>query len=133
MRKVQTYTITKEGRDRGKVFKITEMAAIPGHKWATRAIFALMNAGVEIPEDIADAGFATLATLGIKALGKVNIEVAEPLLQELMSCVEIIPDPAKPEIVRRCIDEDFEEISTLFILQKEVLALHLDFFTAGGR
>jgi hypothetical protein len=46
-----------------------------------------------------------------------------------MTCVQIIPNPANPDIVRNLVDDDTEEILTIFKLQKEVLALHVDFST----
>ena len=128
-RKVLKLNITDEGRDKGKTFMITEMAARRGHQCATRALFGIMNAGVEIPDNIMSAGFAGVAAIGIKALGKLSIDVAEPLLEELLDCVVIMPDVKKPEVTRALIDDDLEEIATIFRLQKEVLSLHIDFFT----
>lgn len=131
-RKILKYKVTDAGRDQGKVFLITEMPARSGHAWATRALFAVMNGGVEIPDNIASAGFAGIAAIGIKALGHVAVDVAEPLLNELMQCVEVIPDPGKPEVTRSLIDDDIEEVATIFLLQKEVLALHVNFSMLGA-
>lgn len=128
-RKQLKYTVGDAGRDQGKVFLITEMPARHGHQWATRVLFGVMNAGIEIPDNVLNAGFAGIAAIGIKALGKLPVSVAEPLLNELMTCVQIMPNPANPDIVRNLIDDDTEEILTIFKLQKEVLALHVDFFT----
>ena len=96
-------------------------------KLQTRALFAIMNGGIDIPENIMGAGFAGLAAVGVKALGNVSVEVAEPLLSELLECVQIMPDPNKPEVTRNLIDDDFEEVLTIFKLQKEVIQLHVDF------
>lgn len=131
-RKVLKLKIADDGRDLGKTFVITEMAARKGHQWATRALFAVMNGGVEIPESILSSGFAGIAAVGIKALGRVPAAVAEPLLDELLLCVAIMPDPARPEVTRALIDDDIEEVATIFKLQKEVLGLHMDFFTAAS-
>jgi hypothetical protein len=132
-RKVLKLKISDPGRDLGKVFVLTEMAARRGHQWATRALFAVMNGGVEIPDNIASAGFAGLAAIGVKALGHVSVHVAEPLLDELLQCVEIMPDASKPEVTRTLIDDDIEEVATIFRLQKEVLSLHIDFFTDAAK
>ena len=131
-RKTLTVEI-KEGRDAGKVFLITEMPARAAHRWATRALFALMNGGIEIPDDIAEKGMAGIAAIGVQSLGNIPFEAAEPLLDEMLQCVEIIPNPDKPEVHRRPVDEDYEDFTTLFKLQKEALGLHLDFFTADGQ
>lgn len=128
-RKHLKYTVSDAGRDQGKVFLITEMSARRGHQWATRVLFGIMNAGLEIPDNVLNAGFAGIAAIGVKALGKLPVSVAEPLLDELMTCVQIVPNPANPDIVRSLIDDDTEEILTIFKLQKEVLALHVDFST----
>ena len=132
-RKVLKLKISDAGRDLGKTFVLTEMPARRGHQWATRALFAIMNAGVEIPDNIMSAGFAGIAAIGVKALGRVSVDVAEPLLAELMECVEIMPDPARPEVTRSVIDDDLEEVLTIFKLQKEVLSLHVDFFTNAAQ
>jgi hypothetical protein len=126
-RKELKLTIADAGRDQGKVFVITEMPARRGHQWATRALFGVANAGAEIPDNVLSAGFAGIAAIGIKALGKLPVSVAEPLLDELLDCVQVMPDPDRANVVRALIDDDTEEVLTLFKLQREVLALHVNF------
>ncbi len=126
-----TVTVTEEGRDKGKVFLITEMPARFGHKWATRAMFSVMNSGVEVPENILTAGMAGFAMLGLQSMALVPFEMAEPLMDELLACVEFIPDPEKPHVKRRLFESDIEEILTIFKLQKEALNLHVEPFTNG--
>lgn len=130
-RTVKKVVLTSADRDNGKVFVITEMAPRVGHKWATRALFALMNAGFDVPDDLLESGFAGLATLGVKALGKADIAVMEPLLDELFECVQFVPDPAKPGVMLSDIERHVEEIKTFFMLQKEVLMLHIGPFMSG--
>lgn len=132
MRKTETITIEREGRDQGKTFKITEMGAAQAERWAMRAFFALMNTGIEIPEDIADSGMAGVAAMGLSALQKVPYEMAEPLLDEMLECVQIMPDPSKPAVIRALMDEDIEEVATRLDLRKAVWDLHTAFFTAAG-
>ena len=124
MRKTKIITIDKEGRDKGKIFLITEMSATEGESWAGRALFAALNAGAEIPEEIVGAGLAGVAYLGIKAFSKVPFEAAEPLFREMMDCVQFSFKGG----TRKLIEDDIEEISTRLILRKEVMKLHLDFF-----
>ena len=131
MRKSSTITVT-DGRDAGKVFKLTEMSADAAERWAMRAFFALMNAGVDIPDDIASLGLAGVAQIGLKALTKVPFEAAEPLLQDMMDCVQIVPDPSKPNVVRTIIDGDIEEVSTRLQLRRAVFDLHVDFLKPGA-
>ncbi|MEX3614235.1 MAG: hypothetical protein VB141_10900 [Burkholderia gladioli] len=129
MRKTATITIDAEGRDKGKVFVITELSAYDSEEWAGRALFALMNAGVEIPENIAEAGLAGVAALGIQSLTRLPFEAAKPLLDKMLECIQIQPSSS---VVRNLIEGDVEEVATLIRLRKEVLGLHLDFFTRAG-
>ncbi len=123
-RKQQTVTISAEGRDKGKVFVLTELSAYEAEDWAGRALFALMNAGVEIPENIAQAGLAGVAALGMTALTKLPYDSAKPLLDSMMGCVKIQPST---NVVRALIADDIEEVATLLTLRKHVLGLHMDF------
>lgn len=128
-RTVQTHTVEKQNRDQGKTFIITEMSARAAHKWATKAIFAVMNGGVEIPDDVAAMGMAGVAVLGMAALSNIPYSVAEPLLNELLDCVQI-----KQELTTRALwmDDDFEEATTIFDLQRLVLTMHIEPFISGG-
>ncbi|MGS1109033.1 hypothetical protein ACVCNH_22440 [Achromobacter anxifer] len=122
-------TIGAEGRDKGKVFILTELSAYEAEEWAGRALFSLMNAGVEIPDNIAEAGLAGVAAMGMKAIAKLPFESAKPLLDKMMDCVQIQPSP---NVTRELMSGDVEEVATLFTLRKKVLGLHLDFFTAAA-
>jgi hypothetical protein len=126
-RKELTFTATT-GRDKGKKFLITEMSARAGHAWATRALLALMSSGVEIDEDIASKGLAGLATVAMGAIGKLPAAQVAPLLDELLDCVLSIQERAN----RKWMDDDFEEIATIFELQKAVFGLHIEPFISGG-
>lgn len=129
-RATANYTVTDDNRDRGKVFVITELPASKAEAWAMRAILALMAGGVELPENFERLGMAGMAEVGIKALSGLKWEVAEPLLNEMWECVQIMPDPSKPHVVRPLIEQDIEEIATRIKLRAEVWKLHTDFFKA---
>lgn len=129
-RKTTNYTVQTEGRDAGKVFVLTEMPAAQAESWAMRAILALTAEGVDIPQGFERAGMAGMIELGIRALSKLRWEVAEPLLDEMWQCVQFMPDPSKPQIVRKLWDEDIEEIITRINLRAEVFKLHGDFLKA---
>lgn len=128
-RKIARFTVTAEGRDKGKVFVLTEMGADAGERWATRLVFALMNAGVDVPDNIESAGMAGIAAIGIKALGKLPYEAAEPLLVDMFDCIAISPDPRNPGLIRTLVEGDIEEVLTRLTLRKELFKLHIDFFT----
>lgn len=124
------YKITDEGRDKDKVFVLTELPASKAESWAMRAILALMAGGVELPEGFDRMGMAGMAEVGIKALSGLKWEVAEPLLAEMWQCVQIMPDPSKTHIIRNLIEEDIEEIATRVKLRAEVWKLHTGFLKA---
>ena len=132
-RKTLQYTVQDEGRDKGKVFVITEMSASQAESWASRAILALMAGGVELPEGFDRFGMAGIAELGIKALARLKWEDAQPLLDEMWACVQILPNPAKPNISRALIEEDIEEVATRVKLRMEIWSLHVGFSRADAK
>ncbi len=133
-RKVETYIVGAEGRDNGKTFILTEMAATKAEDWAIRVMFALGSANVEVPEGALQLGMSALAEIGLKKLFAVNAEQMRPLLSELMECVEFVPNPQKPQVKIRfpMFESQIEEVRTLLTLKWEVLKLHLDFSLADG-
>jgi hypothetical protein len=124
------YPVTDEGRDKGKKFLITEMDADKAEAWATRILFALMKANVELPENFSGMGAAGLAELGLKAIGSLTWESAKPLLDEMMEGIEIHPDPKHPQVKRAIMPEDMEEITTRLKIRVEVWKLNLGFLQA---
>jgi hypothetical protein len=126
-----------ESRDNGKCFFLKEMSAYKAEKWAMKAILALMKGGVQIPDSALRGGVAGLLevqSILFSALGNLTWETAEPLLDEMLSCVSVIPDPSKSALFRplNLNSADIEEMSTLFLLRKEVFALHTNFFKAAA-
>jgi hypothetical protein len=137
MRKTENFVAT-EGRDKGKRFLITEMPALKAERWAIRALMALAHSGVEIPDDAKGAGMAALAHAGLKALHSLSFEEVKPLLDEMWSCVQAMPNPQYPEIVRPLVmneaeGDDLEELSTIWTLRERVFRLHTDFFLKGNQ
>jgi len=132
MRKKITITITADGRDKGKVFVIEEKSAVQAEKWATRALLAMARSGVDIG-DATGAGVRGVMALGIKALFGMSFDDAEPLLDEMMTCVSWQVDPKRPEASTRALmtPDDIEEVSTLLRLRSEVVELHTGFSIAG--
>ena len=129
-RKKLDIVIDAEGRDQGKMFRLTEMPAMRAEKWAAKAILALLKGGAEIPQEAAAAGIAGLASYGIGAFARVSFAEAEPLMDEMMQCVRLVPDPAKPMVEVGLYEDAVEEVATLVRLREEVLSLHLGFSLA---
>lgn len=131
-RKSKDITITAPpgSRDLGKTFRLDEMDAERGEEWAIRAILALTNAGVDVGEA---QGMQAIARAGLEGLGKLKFEDAKPLLDEMFTCVSIVPDVKKSAIVARALrKDDIEEVATRLQLRVEVFKLHVDFSKAGG-
>lgn len=132
-RKQIRYTVVSDDRDKGKLFIITEMTSRQGEEWAARALFTMLNCGVDVPDELLSAGLAGLSALGIKSLTKVPFDLAKPLFDEMFQSIEIQPDPRQPAVVRPLIDDDIEEIATRLKLRKAWLDLHLSFFMNAAR
>lgn len=127
-------TETLGERDNGKTYLITEMSADQGEAWALNALTLIGQAGINLPEGISQFGMAGLALLGLDSLMKVDFGKAKPLLDEMMACVQYVPDPRKP--LPRRIDDgggmDIEEIRTRLRLRDEVFELHTGFSAADS-
>jgi len=122
--------VEDKGRDYNKAFLITEMPCAQAESWAMRVLLALMANNVELPDNFAELGMAGLAELGLRAVSGLKWETAEPLLAEMFTCVQIIPDPARPQVARDLLETDIEEVLTRFKLRAEVFKLHTDFLEA---
>jgi hypothetical protein len=114
-----------------RVYRITEMPAEKSEKWAMRVFVALKGAGSEIPESAARLGMAGITLGFINAFLRADIDPdkLEPLLDQMMDCVQIIRDPKKhPDIATDLVsDDDIEEPQTRLWLRSEVIRLHTNF------
>lgn len=124
MRKTATVTIDQDNRDKGKSFLITEMPAEQAEAWATRALLAISN--IDIPDDFKTMGMQGIAKLGLQALTTIDYDVAQPLLDEMMECVQII----MPAATRPLMPGDIEEVGTRLKLRKVIFELHTGFSLA---
>jgi len=130
-RKVESFTVTDEGRDHNKTFLLTEWPASKAEAWAIRALLALGAANVDVPEGVMNDGMAGIAAVGLKKLFALPYSAAGPLLDELMECVQVTPDARRSQVKRALVESDIEEIRTRLTLKWEVLKLHIDFSIAG--
>ena len=133
MRKELFVTIVDEGRDQGKVYKITEAHAVQADKWGIRAMLALNRNGAQIPDEIMKLGLIGVLVVGVHKLKGVLWKDLEPLIDEMMSCVEVVPTPSQRNVVRKLFIDpnDIEEVATLSTLRMEVFKLHVDFSKAA--
>jgi len=148
-RRQLTIRIDAEGRDKGKVFVLTELPASQAERWALRAVMALGAANAELPDGMELAGLAGLArgigvTDGASLLEafartaltlftRIPFAQAEELLGIMWACVQIIPDPGNPSVIRSLIEDDIEEVATRLRLRSEIIKMHLGFSQAAGK
>ncbi len=149
-RKTKTLVIDS-GRDEGKSFLITEMPVTRADKWANTALLAMLRGGVDVGNVnfglIADTlqkkegdapkidqmgGMLELARITIAGLGNVTETVGQELLDQLIDdCAQVISSGG---VVRQMlsIDDEIEDLKTLWMLRKESLLLHIDFLADGS-
>lgn len=147
-RKTKTLVIDS-GRDEGKSFLITEMPVTRADKWANTALLAMLRGGVDVGNvnfgliadtiGVGDApkidpmgGMLELARITIAGLGNVTETVGQELLDQLINdCAQVISSGG---VVRQMlsIDDEIEDLKTLWMLRKESLLLHIDFLADGS-
>ena len=126
--------IATAGRDAGKKFKITEMAAEQAFDWGVRAILAMAKSGVDIPSDIAAQGMAGVAAVMVRTVGGLEFMTINSLKKELLGCVTIYVNPKANALHTRPItgQDDIEEPVTIYELCRQTIELHLGFSIAEG-
>lgn len=141
MRNTAIVTVEATNRDQGKRFHVREMPAIRAEDWAIRAVLALAHGRSDIPdrEQIASMGWKVLAAMGIEALQDLRHDEVKPLLDEMLECVQIMPDPKNAAVVRPLVlnsenweGDDVEEVSTLWLLRQKVFEVHAAPFAKGA-
>lgn len=124
----------KGSRDYGKAYLVTEMDADAAEWWAFRVLQALL--GGDNGEDLKLIDFkAPLSDLapialkmGLKSLAGMPHEKAKPILDDMMSCVQVqLPDGG----ARKLMPGDVEELATRLRLRGAMLELHTGFFALG--
>lgn len=135
--KVERLPPPTTGRDQGKVFVVHEWPAIRAEKWGWRMVCALKGTAGYIPldieENIAQHGMVGVAIRGLNAFlqAPVRFEDIEPLLDEMLTCVRMVRDPARPDIETELVPEmDITDVKTLGWLRGEVLRVHTGFSLA---
>lgn len=144
MRKTKIVTITRDGRDKGKVFLIREMSSYQAEMWATRAAFALRSSTEEVSEDLARQGAIALIPVALDLLSRMHFADARDLMAEMMECVRFVPAPnVRDELTGLPMarplkeaddynDGDIEEVATRLQLRSEVIEIHTGFSIAAA-
>ena len=147
-RKTKTVVI-ESGRDNGKSFLVTEMPVTKADKWANTALLAMMRGGVDVggvnfdligntlmpsdaPKIDVSGGMLELARISIAGLGNVTETVGQSLLDQLIEdCVQVVPTGGTARSMQS-IDDEIEDLKTLWTLRKEAFILHIDFLADGS-
>lgn len=126
---------TKEVEAEGKTFVVSQMSLIQGDRWANRVALALCKSGVDIHGLTGGDGFKGMLDMtgvinvALKALGGVEDEVAQRLLDELISTIKVkLPDGSTRSLL---LESDITGIDTLWKLRIESIKINLDFLMAG--
>ena len=133
-RKEIPFIVTKEGRDKGKEFIITEMSAWDADT-LSQDIFREMGDSnySSIPADVISMGCAGLATVGLSVISASSPDVSKSLRDRLMSTVDIVITH-EGKCQQRKVDGsiDFEEVSTIRDLLDKVFEVNFGFLTIAG-
>ena len=132
MRKTKDVTIQKEGRDCGRVFKLTELDSWNAFIIAAKIAHALQQSGVNLPqiartpEGVAEAGLDLLLF--------VKPEIGIPLLEELRECIQVYRPKSKPNEPALPLSGPNmpHEAGTWLTLYRELFYLHLGFSPAAS-
>lgn len=134
MRKEITITLNDNGNP--LKFKIKQMPATKQEMWIAKALILLARSGVasklKVPDnkkltDFKADDFKMGEIAG--AIGALNYEDAQPLLEELLNCCTRITESGAEMLCNsQTIDGYVESVKTLLNLRLEVLKLHFDFF-----
>jgi hypothetical protein len=120
------------GRDAGRAYLITEMAAGPAEKWAARAFLALSHAKVDVHPELASLGMVGIFLTSFMAFRDASWEDIEPLLDEMFTCIRACPNPGDRDVTRPLVETDIEEVATRVRLRREALELHAGFTFADA-
>ncbi|MFT8720027.1 hypothetical protein [Acetobacter sp.] len=126
-------TVPMDGDDKGKVFVITRMNAFAADKWGRHVMQAAISSGADLAGLNADDGLAGVAAAGINIFGIMDPTKTDVLLDQLMKCITVQPDPNNAAIRRPLHETDIVEIETVGWLQKEAFSLHVGFFKGVSR
>ena len=119
--------IEREGRDKGKVFWVTEMSASAAEHWAGRFLTMLAAGNANVPPGFFQMGFeGAAAWIAVHGIGGIDWALCKPLLDEMMDCVTIQPDPSR-NVTRALLEDDIEEIVTRLALREAWFDTHLGF------
>jgi hypothetical protein len=127
--KTVTIKATEDGerpnRDSGKTYLLTEMPALKAERWARHAIAACSRNDLNIKDEVAKLGMLGFYLVGFQALAGGDVHAVDGLMDQMLPCIQIVESQAVTRPLGG--DGDISEVSTLYILRKELIELHMGF------
>lgn len=122
-----------QDREQLLTFKIREMPASKLESWIMRSLLLLTASNVQVPAGSdANAAGAFLLEHGLTALGNVEFEKAQPLLDDLLSCCSRVVENIEERCTPQSVDAYILDVKTLFRLRMEAFKLNLGFLLPDG-
>lgn len=134
--KTKNFTIP-EGRDEGKVFKITEMPALKADEWAHKLLEQASRSGVDLKNvDVLSldtksmAGMIEIGAAVFTILGRIDYQTSREMKFDLLNtCVRIVPTDGKP---RECLwGDEIKDFQNFTLLAAQAIGIHIDFLKKG--
>lgn len=131
------YVVVPEwgGRDKDKMFYLSEWPAERAEDWGWRALIAYNRGGGKIPPEAIGGGMEAIFWLFVEkfAAGYMQADEAIPIWKELLECVQIVRDQRAKDVktgkpvAHALMPTDIMEVKTRLWLRSEVLELHTNF------
>lgn len=119
------------GRDANKAFVLTEMDAMRAERWGRRAL-QLLAGSLPLSADLGSEGMAAVAAIGFSTVGNMTGTEADALLDDLLACVQFLPDPKQPDMRSVIVEGVISEPMTVLRLRKEAFDIHTNFSEAAA-
>lgn len=114
-------TIDAPGRDQGKAFRLALMPPKKLKRWLAAFTVALQRERLSfVGREFAEAAQHIVEARGAMPAAAVDFD---SLMDEMMGCIRLIPDPARPGNSRRLGEHDIEELRTVMLLRVEWIRL----------
>lgn len=115
----------RDNRDAGRSYLLTEMPALQAERWGRRAVGAMSRQELDVREEFGKLGMLGFYLLGLQALAAGDMDAIDTLMDEMLPQIQIIESQAVTRPLGG--DGDIWEVSTLILLRKELIELHMGF------
>lgn len=131
MRKELKITLVDRGRNLD--FKIKEMTSRRLESWLIRALFILAKSGADLPDNVGiKEAIEYIKKTGYRSLIlHLDVEAAQPLLDELLDCCYIVQERMETKLEGDIIDMHIMDVTTLLTLRMKALELNFGFLLEG--